>query len=109
MERPRKLGAKVTGKDIQADEVLQSFDLTFDGKRDRYNGYDADNYLSHIQGSFFLSFLFFLRLLLHSHLVFFLDIFRVGKGRREAQGGPGQGSRGEAGKGPRNVRTPHFQ
>ena len=107
MERPRKLGAKVTGKDIQADEVLQSFDLTFDGKRDRYNGYDADNYLSHIQGSFFLSFLFFL--LLHSHLVFFLDIFRVGKGRGEAQGGPGQGSRGEAGKGPRNVRTPLFQ
>jgi pre-mRNA-processing factor SLU7 len=49
LERPRKLGAKVTGKDIQADEVIQSFELGFDGKRDRYNGFDPETYISHIQ------------------------------------------------------------
>lgn len=50
VERPRKLSAKATGKDIQPDEVVQSFELTFDGKRDRYNGYDPETYTSHVQG-----------------------------------------------------------
>lgn len=45
MERPRRVGAKFTGDDIKPDEHLQpqlSFD--FDGKRDRWNGYNVDDY-----------------------------------------------------------------
>lgn len=41
LERPRKSGAKWTGKDIKADEAIEEVDLTWDGKRDRWNGYDA--------------------------------------------------------------------
>ncbi|KAL3466735.1 Pre-mRNA splicing Prp18-interacting factor-domain-containing protein [Aspergillus heterothallicus] len=44
LSRPRKQGAKWTGKDIQADEVLQNVDLGWDAKRDRWNGYDAGEY-----------------------------------------------------------------
>jgi pre-mRNA-processing factor SLU7 len=40
-ERPRKIGAKWTGKDIRPDEVIQDLLLDYDGKRDRWNGYDA--------------------------------------------------------------------
>ncbi|KAG0243360.1 mRNA splicing protein [Actinomortierella wolfii] len=40
VERPRKKGARWTGKDIQQDEVIQKVDLSFDAKRDRWNGYD---------------------------------------------------------------------
>ncbi|KKK13872.1 hypothetical protein P175DRAFT_0457017 [Aspergillus ochraceoroseus IBT 24754] len=44
LSRPRKQGAKWTGKDIQADEVVQNVDLGWDAKRDRWNGYDASEY-----------------------------------------------------------------
>ncbi|KAL4922231.1 Pre-mRNA splicing Prp18-interacting factor-domain-containing protein [Aspergillus aurantiobrunneus] len=44
LSRPRKQGAKWTGKDIQADEVIQTVDLGWDAKRDRWNGYDASEY-----------------------------------------------------------------
>ncbi|KAJ5162171.1 hypothetical protein N7492_007563 [Penicillium capsulatum] len=44
LSRPRKQGAKWTGKNIQADEVLQKVDLGWDAKRDRWNGYDASEY-----------------------------------------------------------------
>lgn len=44
LSRPRKHGAKWTGKDIQADEVVQNVDLGWDAKRDRWNGYDASEY-----------------------------------------------------------------
>ncbi|KAL4884720.1 Pre-mRNA splicing Prp18-interacting factor-domain-containing protein [Aspergillus karnatakaensis] len=44
LSRPRKQGAKWTGKDIQADEVIQSVDLGWDAKRDRWNGYNASEY-----------------------------------------------------------------
>ena len=44
LERPRKKGAKLTGKNIAADEKVQNFQLTFEGKRDRWNGYDAKEY-----------------------------------------------------------------
>ncbi|KAJ2033706.1 mRNA splicing protein [Coemansia sp. RSA 922] len=40
MERPRKKGAKWTGKDMKADEVVQDISLSYDAKRDRWNGYD---------------------------------------------------------------------
>lgn len=42
LERPRKKGAKYTGRGIAADEIIQS-DIAdgYDAKRDRWNGYDA--------------------------------------------------------------------
>ena len=43
LERPRKLGAKYTGKDIKPDEHIQpNFSFSYDAKRDRWNGYDPD-------------------------------------------------------------------
>jgi pre-mRNA-processing factor SLU7 len=44
VERPRKRGAKFTGKDIMADEVLQDIQGDYDAKRDRWNGYDPASY-----------------------------------------------------------------
>ncbi|KAJ5111122.1 hypothetical protein N7532_001657 [Penicillium argentinense] len=44
LSRPRKQGARWTGKDIQADEVLQKVDMGWDAKRDRWNGYDASEF-----------------------------------------------------------------
>jgi pre-mRNA-processing factor SLU7 len=44
LSRPRKHGAKWTGKDIQADELIQKVDMGWDAKRDRWNGYDASEY-----------------------------------------------------------------
>ncbi|XP_020873646.1 pre-mRNA-splicing factor SLU7-A-like isoform X2 [Arabidopsis lyrata subsp. lyrata] len=43
-ERPRKLGAKFTSKNIEPDEKIQSLKLNYDGKRDRWNGYDSSTY-----------------------------------------------------------------
>ncbi|RMD44122.1 hypothetical protein DV735_g1012, partial [Chaetothyriales sp. CBS 134920] len=42
--RPRKTGAKWTGRDIQADEVVENVSLGWDAKRDRWNGYEAAEY-----------------------------------------------------------------
>ncbi|GMH20884.1 hypothetical protein Nepgr_022726 [Nepenthes gracilis] len=44
MERPRKVGAKWTGKHIAPDEKIEHFELDYEGKRDRWNGYDAATY-----------------------------------------------------------------
>ena len=44
LSRPRAKGARWTGKDIQADEIVQDVDLSWDAKRDRWNGYDAEQY-----------------------------------------------------------------
>lgn len=41
LERPRKKGAKFTGKDIAPDELIEEVDTAYDAKRDRWNGYDA--------------------------------------------------------------------
>jgi pre-mRNA-processing factor SLU7 len=41
LERPRKKGAKFTGKNIAADEVIQEVAPGYAAKRDRWNGYDA--------------------------------------------------------------------
>lgn len=49
LSRPRKHGAKWTGKDIQADEVVQQVDLGWDAKRDRWNGYDPREYRNVIE------------------------------------------------------------
>eukprot|EP01047_Picozoa_sp_COSAG01_P017093 COSAG01_NODE_896_length_12893_cov_34.635298_1_plen_230_part_00 len=39
-ERPRKKGAKYTGKNFKDDELIEDLDLNFDAKRDAWNGYD---------------------------------------------------------------------
>lgn len=45
MERPRSKGAKWTNKNIAADEKVHDVDLiSFDAKRDRWNGYSADEW-----------------------------------------------------------------
>ncbi|KAJ8902496.1 hypothetical protein NDN08_006899 [Rhodosorus marinus] len=44
MERPRQRGAKFTNKDIKADEIVRDVNLDYEGKRDRWNGYDAAEY-----------------------------------------------------------------
>eukprot|EP00898_Chlorokybus_atmophyticus_P000619 jgi/Chlat1/1558/Chrsp123S01838 len=44
VERPRKVGAKWTNTNIAPDEKVQDFDLDYEGKRDRWNGYDASTY-----------------------------------------------------------------
>jgi hypothetical protein len=44
LSRPRKAGAKFTGKGIESDEVIEDVQLGFDAKRDRWNGYDASNF-----------------------------------------------------------------
>eukprot|EP00178_Gracilaria_changii_P006826 TRINITY_DN221_c0_g1_i1.p2 TRINITY_DN221_c0_g1~~TRINITY_DN221_c0_g1_i1.p2 ORF type:complete len:540 (-),score=114.46 TRINITY_DN221_c0_g1_i1:11501-13120(-) len=40
LERPRRRGAKITGQGFRPDEVIGSVNLDFEGKRDRWNGYD---------------------------------------------------------------------
>ena len=44
VERPRAKGAKLTGSDIAPDEKVQTVDLDYEGKHDRYNGYDPSQY-----------------------------------------------------------------
>lgn len=44
LERPRKKGAKYTGKDIQADEIISQAPVGYDAKRDRWNGYDSSTH-----------------------------------------------------------------
>ena len=41
VERPRKVGARYTGSNLAPDEFLQpKLNLSYDGKRDRWNGYE---------------------------------------------------------------------
>ncbi|OAF61177.1 mRNA splicing protein [Pseudogymnoascus destructans] len=49
LSRPRAKGAKWTGLDIQADEVIQDVNLGWDAKRDRWNGYDSKEYKTVIE------------------------------------------------------------
>jgi pre-mRNA-processing factor SLU7 len=45
LERPRVKGAKFTGKNIAADDKIQDIHLSsFDAKRDRWNGFDTNEY-----------------------------------------------------------------
>lgn len=47
LERPRKIGAKYSGEDIAPDEILlPNLKHDYDGKRDRWNGYDPVMYKS---------------------------------------------------------------
>ena len=49
LERPRKRGAKWSGIDIQADELVTTLDLSWDGKRDLANGYDFSDHGQRLQ------------------------------------------------------------
>lgn len=49
LSRPRKSKARWTGKDIQADEVVEDIKVGWDAKRDRWNGYDASEYKNVIE------------------------------------------------------------
>lgn len=44
VERPRKVGAKWTGKDLMPDENVTKLDLDYEAKRDRWNGYDPSEH-----------------------------------------------------------------
>jgi pre-mRNA-processing factor SLU7 len=44
MEKPRAKKARYTGRDIQADDVVQDVRMGWDAKRDRWNGYDPKEY-----------------------------------------------------------------
>ena len=44
LERPRKKGAKFTGKDIAPDELIQDVSTGYAAKRDRWNGYDTSEH-----------------------------------------------------------------
>jgi len=44
VERPRTVGAKWTGKNLMPDEYVETLDLDWDGKRDRWNGFQPDDY-----------------------------------------------------------------
>lgn len=43
-ERPRKIGAKYSGRDLAQDEVIEKIELDYAGKRDVWNGYNPDQY-----------------------------------------------------------------
>jgi pre-mRNA-processing factor SLU7 len=50
MERPRKVLAKFSGAEIAPDEFIQpDLKLDFDGKRDRWNGYNPTEHLGIIE------------------------------------------------------------
>ncbi|KAK4232293.1 putative pre-mRNA-splicing factor slu-7 [Podospora fimiseda] len=44
LERPRKVGAKYTGKDIQADRKIHETKLSYEAKRDVWAAYDPKDY-----------------------------------------------------------------
>ena len=47
--RPRARGAKVTNKNIMPDEEIMDPELDFEGKRDRWNGYNNAEYKKHVE------------------------------------------------------------
>ncbi|RXH78339.1 hypothetical protein DVH24_001857 [Malus domestica] len=48
MERPRKKEARWANMHIAPDEKIESYELDYDGKRDRWNGFDASTYAREI-------------------------------------------------------------
>ncbi|KAJ3110233.1 mRNA splicing protein [Phlyctochytrium bullatum] len=49
LDRPRQKGAKFTNRDIAPDEIIQDVNLGFEAKRDRWNGYDPNDYLKIVE------------------------------------------------------------
>ncbi|EGR29554.1 hypothetical protein IMG5_153250 [Ichthyophthirius multifiliis] len=48
-ERPRKKGAKLTGQNIAADDIIMNLNFSYDAKRHNWNGYDPDEYMQKIK------------------------------------------------------------
>lgn len=48
IERPRKIGAVYTGKSFGKDEVIREVQMGYAAKRDRWNGYNPDQYKAEI-------------------------------------------------------------
>ena len=44
LERPRQRGAKFSNKDFSKDEFIYEVPLDYEGKRDRWNGYDPNSF-----------------------------------------------------------------
>ena len=44
IERPRKIGAKFSGRNFGHDEVISEVAQGYAAKRDRWNGYDPNQY-----------------------------------------------------------------
>jgi len=38
------VGAKLNGKNLMPDEYIETLELDYDGKRDRWNGFQPDDY-----------------------------------------------------------------
>jgi pre-mRNA-processing factor SLU7 len=49
VERPRKISAKKNGKNLMPDEFIEDLKLDYEGKRDRWNGYQPEDYQEVIQ------------------------------------------------------------
>jgi len=49
VERPRAVTARQNGKNLMPDEYIQDLQLDYDGKRDRWNGYQPEDYKSVIE------------------------------------------------------------
>eukprot|EP01028_Stygiella_incarcerata_P013839 TRINITY_DN850_c5_g1_i1.p1 TRINITY_DN850_c5_g1~~TRINITY_DN850_c5_g1_i1.p1 ORF type:complete len:552 (-),score=195.46 TRINITY_DN850_c5_g1_i1:119-1774(-) len=45
LDRPRKVGAKYTGRDIRADEFYEEAKMDYEAKRDSWGGYDPRSYV----------------------------------------------------------------
>lgn len=48
IERPRKIGAKFSGRNFGRDEVISEVAQGYAAKRDRWNGYDPNQYKSDV-------------------------------------------------------------
>jgi len=44
VERPRAVAARHSGKNLMPDEYIEKLELDYDGKRDRWNGFQPDDY-----------------------------------------------------------------
>mmetsp|Transcript_85092 Transcript_85092/g.150477 ORF Transcript_85092/g.150477 Transcript_85092/m.150477 type:complete len:672 (-) Transcript_85092:26-2041(-) len=49
VERPRAVTARQNGKNLMPDEYIQELSLDYDGKRDRWNGYQPEDYKAVIE------------------------------------------------------------
>lgn len=48
LDRPRKVGAKFSGKDFKGDEEIRVLDFDYEASKDRWNGYNPDRYKEEI-------------------------------------------------------------
>jgi len=49
IERPRKVLAKFTETEIKPDDIIVNPTLTYDAKRDVWNGYNPNDYMEKIK------------------------------------------------------------